>query len=66
MSKLPQDLVTEGNVESLKKVEDIDMETFGQILEMDEPDDPFSSVLVFDFFDQVTTTFSDMDKALLD
>jgi osomolarity two-component system phosphorelay intermediate protein YPD1 len=41
------------------------MNTFNQILEMDEPDDQqFSSSIVFDFFDQADETFKDMDAAL--
>jgi osomolarity two-component system phosphorelay intermediate protein YPD1 len=45
--------------------DDIDMSTFNQILEMDEPDDhEFSSSIVFDFFDQAERTFDSMDSAL--
>lgn len=43
----------------------IDMPTFNQILEMDEPGDrEFSSSIVFGFFDQVDETFASMDKAV--
>jgi osomolarity two-component system phosphorelay intermediate protein YPD1 len=42
-----------------------DMNTFMQILEMDDPPDhEFSSSIVFDFFDQAEDTFSQMDTAL--
>lgn len=40
------------------------METFSQILEMDEPDDhEFSQSIVYGFFDQAETTFEEMDTA---
>lgn len=43
----------------------VDMPTFTQILEMDEPGDrDFSSSIVFGFFDQVEETFASMDKAV--
>ena len=43
----------------------IDMEIFGQILEMDdEEDQEFSKSIVWNFFDQAETTFEDMDQAL--
>ncbi|KAI6781538.1 histidine phosphotransferase HPT1p [Emericellopsis cladophorae] len=43
----------------------VDMTTFNQILEMDDPDDhSFSSSIVFDFFDQADQTFTEMDDAL--
>ncbi|KAF3911440.1 hypothetical protein ABW20_dc0104551 [Dactylellina cionopaga] len=44
----------------------VDIETFEQILEMDEdPDDKdFSKPLVFGFFDQAETTFDEMDIAI--
>ena len=43
----------------------VDMTTFSQILEMDDPDDhSFSSSIVFDFFDQADQTFTEMDDAL--
>ncbi|KAK4087850.1 hypothetical protein Purlil1_7907 [Purpureocillium lilacinum] len=45
----------------------VDMSTFNQILEMDEPgDQDFSSSIVFGFFDQAQETFESMDKALKD
>lgn len=41
------------------------MDTFQQILEMDEPDDhEFSQSIVFGFFDQAETTFEEMDQAV--
>lgn len=43
----------------------IDMEIFGQLLEMDEEDDrEFSKSIVWNFFEQAVTTFEQMDKAL--
>ncbi|KAL6887005.1 histidine phosphotransferase HPT1 [Trichoderma evansii] len=43
----------------------IDLTTFKQILEMDEPgDNEFSSSIVFGFFEQAEETFDSMDKAL--
>lgn len=43
----------------------VDVNTFNQILEMDDADDrEFSSTLVFDFFTQAEDTFSSMDDAL--
>ncbi|PHH73747.1 hypothetical protein CDD80_3605 [Ophiocordyceps camponoti-rufipedis] len=43
----------------------VDMNTFNQILEMDEPGDrEFSSSIVFSFFNQAEETFESMDKAL--
>ncbi|KJZ78812.1 hypothetical protein HIM_01585 [Hirsutella minnesotensis 3608] len=45
----------------------VDMPTFNQILEMDEPDDhDFSSSIVFGFFDQAEETFKSMDEALVE
>ncbi|KAL7921543.1 histidine phosphotransferase HPT1 [Trichoderma austrokoningii] len=45
--------------------ENIDLTTFKQILEMDEPgDNEFSSSIVFGFFDQAEETFASMDTAL--
>jgi hypothetical protein len=41
------------------------MDTFGQILELDEDDThDFSKEMVDAFFSQASTTFEDMDKAL--
>jgi osomolarity two-component system phosphorelay intermediate protein YPD1 len=41
------------------------MNTFEQILEMDEPDDnEFSSSIVLGFLDQAEETFTSMDQAL--
>lgn len=43
----------------------IDMDTFGQLLEMDDEDDrEFSKEIVWNFFDQASTTFEQMDEAL--
>ncbi|KAI9155374.1 putative histidine phosphotransferase HPT1p [Paramyrothecium foliicola] len=43
----------------------VDMNTFNQILEMDDPGDhDFSYSLVFGFFDQAEETFESMDAAL--
>lgn len=43
----------------------VDMNTFNQILEMDDPGDyEFSHSLVFGFFEQAEETFASMDKAL--
>lgn len=44
----------------------IDMNTFSQILEMDDSEDDrdFSQNIVFDFFEQAQDTFSKMDAAL--
>lgn len=43
----------------------VDMITFNQILEMDEPGDcEFSSSIVFGFFDQAKETFESIDSAL--
>ncbi|KAK4061593.1 uncharacterized protein Triagg1_10222 [Trichoderma aggressivum f. europaeum] len=45
----------------------IDLTTFKQILEMDEPgDNEFSSSIVFGFFEQAEETFESMDTALSD
>ncbi|KAI8660791.1 HPt domain-containing protein [Fusarium keratoplasticum] len=43
----------------------VDMITFSQILEMDDPDDhDFSSSIVFGFFEQAEETFTQIDEAL--
>ncbi|KAF4981590.1 hypothetical protein FZEAL_2656 [Fusarium zealandicum] len=45
----------------------VDMNTFNQILEMDEPGDyEFSSSIVFGFFDQAKETFVSIEDALDD
>ncbi|SPJ83978.1 related to multistep phosphorelay regulator 1 [Fusarium torulosum] len=45
--------------------DNIDVDTFEQILEMDEPDDhEFSQSIVFGFFDQAEETFVQIDEAL--
>ncbi|GAO18444.1 uncharacterized protein UV8b_07219 [Ustilaginoidea virens] len=44
----------------------VDVAAFGQILEMDEPEnDEFSSSIVFGFFSQAEDTFTEMDAALI-
>lgn len=43
----------------------IDMDTFNQILELDEDDTrDFSSEMVWSYFTQASSTFLDMDSAL--
>lgn len=44
----------------------INMETFGQILEMDDDDDDreFSKSIVFNFFEQANSTLVDIDDAI--
>ncbi|KAJ4326658.1 Phosphorelay intermediate protein [Fusarium piperis] len=43
----------------------VDMVTFSQILEMDDPDDhDFSSSIVFGFFEQAEETFTQIHEAL--
>jgi osomolarity two-component system phosphorelay intermediate protein YPD1 len=45
--------------------DNIDVDTFEQILEMDEPDDhEFSQSIVFGFFDQAEETFVQIEEAL--
>lgn len=45
--------------------DDIDRETFGQIVEMDEPgDNEFSRNIIYDFFNNASNTFEQMDEAL--
>lgn len=45
--------------------DNIDMATFEQILEMDEPGDTeFSSSIVFGFFEQAEETFDQIKEAL--
>ncbi|KAG2233951.1 hypothetical protein INT48_009764 [Thamnidium elegans] len=62
--------------EELKEIEDnekilnpedlIDMNTFEQLLDMDDEDDhEFSYSIVLNYFEQADTTFKDMDNALL-
>ncbi|KAH8168896.1 hpt domain-containing protein [Sarocladium implicatum] len=54
---------TGGKKHDLSEV--LDMNTFEQILEMDEPDDnEFSSSIVLGFLDQAEETFTSMDQAL--
>lgn len=43
----------------------IDMDIFGQLLEMDDEEDrEFSKSIVWNYFDQAETTFGNMDDAL--
>lgn len=43
----------------------VDMETFGQLLEMDDDEEhSFSKSLTWDYFDQAVTTFQEMDTAV--
>ncbi|KAI9465695.1 histidine kinase, phosphotransfer Hpt, partial [Lactarius psammicola] len=42
----------------------IDMEVFGQILDLDDDDDEFSQGMVDDYFSQAEKTFTDMATAL--
>lgn len=43
----------------------IDVEVFGQLLEMDEEDErEFSKSLVWNYFEQAQSTFASMDAAL--
>lgn len=43
----------------------IDMNTFEQLLDMDDEDDhEFSYSIVNNYFEQAETTFNDMDEAL--
>ncbi|KAK7424356.1 Phosphorelay intermediate protein [Neonectria punicea] len=59
-----EDKTTDESID-LNAIDGIDMGTFNQILEMDEPDDhEFSYSIVFDFFTQVDETFVSMDKSL--
>ncbi|KAI9441219.1 histidine-phosphotransfer domain HPT domain-containing protein [Lactarius indigo] len=44
--------------------EGIDMDVFGQILELDEDDDDFSQGMVDDYFSQAEKTFTEMAAAL--
>lgn len=58
---------TENKDEDLESLfgDNIDMITFEQILEMDEPDDhEFSSSIVFGFFDQAEETFDKIEQSL--
>jgi len=52
------------NLESLPQ-DIIDIDVFGQLLEMDEEDErEFSRSLVWNYFEQAESTFANMDKAL--
>lgn len=53
-------------LEKLENTRHLDMETFSQILEMDDSSDDrdFSRPLVDGFFDQAWETFAKMDEVL--
>lgn len=56
---------TEENEKILNPEDLIDMNTFEQLLDMDDEDDhEFSYSIVLNYFEQADTTFQDMDKAL--
>lgn len=62
---LPEDKVASDDDVELLLGEAVDMNTFNQILEMDDPGDhEFSHSLVFGFFEQAEETFDSMDTAL--
>ncbi|KAH9820239.1 signal transduction histidine kinase [Melampsora americana] len=57
---------TESDVANTEGDSLVDMETFGQLLEMDDDDEhTFSKSLTWDYFDQAVTTFNEMDAAVL-
>jgi len=54
-------------LDDMKRSGLVEMPTFEQILEMDEPDDrDFSKSIVYAFFDQAEETFGKLDTALKD
>lgn len=56
--------MTPGDVNSMSP-DIIDMDIFGQLLEMDDEDDrEFSKEIVWNYFDQAESTFGRMDEAL--
>ncbi|KAM5348600.1 hypothetical protein ACJ41O_008424 [Fusarium nematophilum] len=58
-------LAEENALQELEGNPSVDINTFNQILEMDEPGDhEFSSSIVFGFFDQAEETFKEIDDAL--
>lgn len=62
---LPEDKLASDDDVELLLGEAVDMNTFNQILEMDDPGDhEFSHSLVFGFFEQAEETFDSMDTAL--
>ncbi|KAJ2001574.1 Phosphorelay intermediate protein [Coemansia thaxteri] len=57
------------NDDDLLDNEILDLDAFNQLLSMDDENDEeyeFSRDIVHNYFEQATTTFADMDKALLD
>ncbi|TFY73684.1 hypothetical protein EWM64_g10327, partial [Hericium alpestre] len=57
--------VVDAAAEALEKGDAIDMETFTQILDLDEEDShEFSRGMVMAYFSQAATTFDEMDSAL--
>ncbi|KAJ1950668.1 histidine phosphotransferase HPT1 [Linderina pennispora] len=42
----------------------LDLEVFDQLISMDDEDDEFSQQIVYNYFEQAETTFSNMDKAI--
>lgn len=62
---LQPDLVQEDSDSSSSPADIIDMDTFRQILDLDEDDThEFSSGMAYAYFDQAATTFSEMETAL--
>jgi len=64
--KYTNNMTTDDRLAELQKEGLVEIETFQQILEMDddEEDRDFSKSIVYDFFDQATQTFDKMDAAL--
>lgn len=59
------DSLSAPDVSNVLPPEIIDMDTFCQLLEMDDEDDrEFSKEIVWNFFEQANTTFKEMDDAL--
>lgn len=64
-----QESSTNGKSDPSEPIEDgvplVDMNTFGQLLEMDDDEaHSFSKSLTWDYFDQAVTTFAEMDAAV--
>jgi len=59
-------MTTEDRLAELQSEGLVEIDTFQQILEMDDDEDDrdFSKSIVYDFFDQATQTFDKMDAAL--
>lgn len=65
-SKAPSNLTHDDTEEQSDNGPLVDMETFGQLLEMDDDEEhSFSKSLTWDYFDQAVTTFKEMDAAVL-